>query len=271
MAEPQAARTGSQPQVDSSAHNTRVYHASGVDRRYRSESLTVIEVKALLKYQPDFAGRDVLDVGVGTGRTTRYLMPLARRYEGIDYSPVMVERARALLPAASLRHADMRDLSCFESASFDFVFGPNNVLDAVSHDDRIRTLFEWRRVLRDGGLLMFASHNRRYRHAMQGPRLGFSRNPARQAEMLMRLARGVVNHQRVKNLRQVEPDHALLNDEGHDFAILHYYVDPRLQAEQLRSAGFRPVDVFDHTGNVLEPGDPGADSPWLMYVARADR
>ena len=61
------------------AVNRRVYHAAGVDLKYDSWDLNRCEVVTLLKYQPAFAGRDVLDLGVGPGRTAMYLTPLARR------------------------------------------------------------------------------------------------------------------------------------------------------------------------------------------------
>jgi len=74
--------------------NQRVYHRAGVERYYRSTQLSRVETMVLLKYAHAFVGRDVFDLGVGLGRTALYLAPLARRYEGIDYSPIMVEKAR---------------------------------------------------------------------------------------------------------------------------------------------------------------------------------
>src|SRR5262245_23523280 len=120
--------------------NRRVYYDKGVTRSYsQAHTLTRVEAVTLLKYQAAFAGRDVLDIGVGTGRTTGYIAPLARRYVGIDYSPAMIECFRQMLPQYSAQLGDMRDLSMFERASFDLVFASNCALDAVSHEDRLRT------------------------------------------------------------------------------------------------------------------------------------
>ena len=74
--------------------NRAVYESHGVYRRYLSGTLQPPEVACLLKYQPCISGRDVLDVGVGAGRTTRYLAPLARRYEAVDFSSEMVRHTR---------------------------------------------------------------------------------------------------------------------------------------------------------------------------------
>jgi SAM-dependent methyltransferase len=250
--------------------NKRVYHARGVERSYKTWELTRAEAATLLKYQAAFAGRDVLDLGVGTGRTSVYLAPLARRYEGIDYSPVMVDHMRSNLPAISVRVGDLRDLEPFSDGSFDFVFGPNNVLDAVSHDDRLRSLAEVSRVLRPGGLFVFSSHHRMYRYALSGPRLRWSGNPARQAVQTLRWTVQVFNHLRFGRMRREEDDFALLNDEGHDYACLHYYIDQRHQRQQLTGAGFTVIDVLDRDGQSVREADDAVDSPWLMYVAKRE-
>ena len=250
------------------AVNARVYHAPGVERAYTSRDLTRVEVVALLKHQAAFAGGDVLDIGVGTGRTTIYLAPLARRYEAIDYSPVMVSSLRSTMPEIAVRVADMRDLSAFAEESFDFVFATNNVIDAVGPDDRLRTLSEVRRVLRGNGVLMFSTHNRHYRHALEGPHLRWSRNPRTEARYLKQWLRQKANHARVGALREQHAEYALLNDPGHDYACLHYYIDQATQRQQLARIGFQVLDVFDSEGRPVRPDEPAADSASLMYVSR---
>src|SRR5712692_4413034 len=135
--------------------NSAVYNSPGVYRRYLSKLLTPPETACLLKYQPYISGRDVLDIGVGAGRTSVYLAPLARRYEAVDYSPVMVDYMKRAMPEISVRQANFRDLGMFEDSSFDFVFATDNVIDALSHEHRLSALNESRRVLRPGGVLAF--------------------------------------------------------------------------------------------------------------------
>ncbi len=247
--------------------NRRVYHSPRVEREYHSWNLTRCEALTLLKYQPAFAGRDVLDLGVGTGRTAIYLAPLANRYEAIDYSPVMVQRTRANLPEVSVRLGDLRDLSAFDDASFNMVFALNNVVDAVSHEDRARSLTEAHRVLRGGGLLMFSSHNRLYRYAQRGPRLDWSRNPVNQAMLFISWVRRVNNNWRNRHSHRFEADYALLSDLGHDYACLHYYIDQTVQRQRLEAHGFRTLEVIDHLGCSVAEDDPACASPCLMYVA----
>ena len=249
--------------------NRQVYHTRGVERSYsNADLLTRAEAMTLLKYQSAFAGRDVLDIGVGTGRTTAYIAPLARRYQGIDYSPVMIEYFRSALPQFAAELVDMRDLSGFEPDSFDLVFALNCVFDAVSHEDRLRTLSEVWRVLRPSGLLIFSSHNRSYDRAFEGPRPRLSRNPGTALRNLFVFGRQMVHHAQTVRLRRDEPEYALLTDEGHDFACLHYYVEASVQQRQLMAQHFHVVDVLDHVGYSVGLTDECRHSPWLMYVAQ---
>jgi SAM-dependent methyltransferase len=249
--------------------NRRIYHAPNIPAWYRSASLDTAEIMALLTWQPAFVGRRVLDMGVGSGRTTRFLAPLAGQYVCFDWSPPMVDHVRHHLPGIDIRLGDMRDLSPFADASFDFVFASCNLIDAVAHDDRLRVLAEVRRVLSRGGVFAFSSHNRRLRSALAGPRLHLARNPATQLMHAWRYVRSLVNHARVRKLRRIEAEYAVLNDPGHNYAALHYYIDRETQQRQLEGCGFQLQSVFDSGGRLLTGGDADTDSPSLLYVATA--
>jgi len=247
--------------------NRAVYHSPGVHRYYLSKVLTPSEAACLLKYQPHISGRNVLDIGVGAGRTARYLAPLARRYEAVDYSPVMVGYVQKTMPKISVRQADFRDLSVFDNLSFDFVFATDNVIDALSHKDRLRALHEASRVLRPGGILAFSSHNIHYKNAFSGPRLEWSSNPVRFASNCAKFAIGWWNHLRVAPLRRTTPDYALLNDVGHFYACLHYYAARSKVTSQLAYAGMRLIEAFDVDGQVISEAEDDRNTPSLLYVA----
>jgi SAM-dependent methyltransferase len=250
----------------------RVYHALGVDTDYRDwHTVPIYEVTALLQYQDAFVGRDVLDLGVGTGRTTRFLAPLARRYEAIDFSPVMVEALQKSQPGVSVHLGDIRDLSPFGDSSFDFVLASNNVISAVGHPGRLRVLAEVNRVLRPSGKFVFTSHNRGYAHAGAGPRLRLHRNPVTALKDLWTYVRCWINYARVSRYREANEDYALFNDMGHDFGLLHYYVDRKHAEEQLEDAGFLLRDVFNPIGRRLPPDGAGEGAPFLLYVAEKTR
>ena len=77
----------------------------------------------------------------------------------------------------------------------------------------------------------------------------------------------MINRRRIRRLRLVDGEYALLNDVGHDYAALHYYIDRGTQRRQLVRTGFLLRDVFDVFGLVV--GDAGDDSASgsLLYVA----
>ena len=248
--------------------NRAVYNARGVYLYYFSKSLMAVEAACFSKYQSYLSERDVLDIGVGTGRTSRHLAPLARRYEAIDYSPVMVNHVKKILPEINVRQADFRDLGIFTDGSFDFVLATANVIDALPPEDRLRALSEVCRVLRPGGILAFSTHNLRYKHAFSGPRFDWSWNPIRLGFRTVQYVLGRWNHRRVGPLRRTTPEYALLNDPGHFYACLHYYVARSTVSSQLALAGMRLLEVFDGSGRVLEETEDDSASPWLFYVGQ---
>lgn len=103
-----------------------------------------------------FHGR-VLDLGCGTGRTTAHLARTCT-VTGIDYAPAMIARGRARHPNLDLRVMDARSLA-FPDESFDGAFFSFNGLDYLYPlADRSLALKEIYRVLRPGGLFIYASH-----------------------------------------------------------------------------------------------------------------
>jgi SAM-dependent methyltransferase len=104
----------------------------------------------------------ILDLGVGGGRTTPYLSGCASRYVGIDFSEEMIEACRAKFPKLQFEVADASDLSLFDEGSFDAIVFSFNGLDNLTSDDkRLQCLRECHRLLRQGGVFIFSSHNPR--------------------------------------------------------------------------------------------------------------
>ena len=249
------------------AINRAVYYSPRVYRSYLAEALTTTESISLSKYQRHIQHKDVLDIGVGAGRTARYLAPLARRYEAVDYSPVMVAYVKKRMPRISVRRADFRDLTPFADESFDFILATDNVIDALPHHDRLRALSEARRVLRPGGILAFSCHNLRYKEAFSGPRLRWSANPVRFAANCAGYVLSLWNHRRVARSRTTTSEYALLNDAGHRYACLHYYAARSTVCSQLATTGLRYVEAFDMRGRVLIDSADDRDLASIFYVA----
>ena len=128
---------------------------------YATRDLRPVEATLLDRYRDALAGR-VLELGCGAGRLTGHLCELAQIVHGVDISPAMVAYCRQTYPRGTFSEGDLRDLSRFESGSFDVVVAPFNVLDVLGDAERRRVLKEIRRILDSGGLLIMSSHNRGY-------------------------------------------------------------------------------------------------------------
>jgi len=135
--------------------------------------------KVLESLLPEPAGRDLLDVGTGTGRMLELLGPRFERAQGVDLSRDMLAVARSNLERAGLGHCAVRNGDMYQlpfpSDSFDVV-----TFHQVLHfaDNPGRAIAEANRVLRPGGRVViadFAPHELEYLRAEhEHRRLGFA-------------------------------------------------------------------------------------------------
>ncbi len=227
---------------------------------YRNaDALYPAETALLAEFGDRLATARLLDLGIGTGRTTLNLAPRVAHYVGLDYSPAMVERARARCPGLDLHVGDARALTAFDDASFDVVLFSFNGLDYVDHSGRQQVLAEVHRVLKAGGVFLFSSHNRDVAvpaaHAFCNLKL--SRHPARLAKGLLGYGHGILNSARLKSREVEAPDHALRNDAANHFGLLTYYIRPVDQIRQLHAHGFTAITAHGLAGQLLSK--PAAD------------
>src|SRR5262249_40117243 len=116
----------------------------------------------------------------------------------------------------------------------------------------------------------FSSHNIHYKPAFSGPRLGRSWNPIRMSLNVVIYSLSLWNHHRVAPLRETTPEYALLNDPGHFYACLHYYVARSTVRLQLAGVNMRLLEVFDGRARAIEETADDSHSPWLFYVGQRD-
>jgi SAM-dependent methyltransferase len=126
----------------------------------RSHGLSACELQVFERYIT--LGADILDLGVGTGRTTPYLSDKARSYVGVDCAAPMLDVCRARFPELAFYEADASNLRDFSDETFDVVVFSFNGIDYISPPHRRQCcLAECWRVLRDGGVLIISRHNPR--------------------------------------------------------------------------------------------------------------
>ncbi len=245
--------------------NKRSYAKSGVVSWYEKlDFLHPAEAVILEKLRPFIKDRKVLDIGIGGGRTTKFLLDLGSDYTGIDYTPGCVAAARRKYPAAHLFCCDARDLSQFSTSSFGFVMFSLNGLDYVSHEDRLRILGEIRRVLQPGGFFVFSTHNRDYRHFHKLPwQAGTPFNLNLLKSCLYTLA-FLPRHLRMRRYEVHADEYLIVNDNAHGFSLLTYYIGIEQQRAQLVAAGFADIHAYDLEGVEVESDQ---NSAWTYYLA----
>ena len=234
---------------------------------YSHRQLRPVEVVLLTCFAADFSGC-VVELGCGAGRVTGYLEQTARDAYGIDLSPAMITAARARYRRATFLEGDLRDLSSFATGSVDVVFAGCNVLDVFDDRERRATLREIHRVLAPGGLLVMSSHNRAHVPQLPGPiHVRFTGVRALAGD-LVRIPLRIARHRRLSAMEREEPEYAIVNNQAHDFSLVHYFVSSDAQRRQLDSEGFDTLAVFDLDGDQLGSDDGAPGCLELHYAAR---
>lgn len=255
--------------------NRRLYERSSVVARYgRRAELQRAEAALFERYRGDIAGRRILDLGVGSGRTTPFLLDLSSDYIGVDYSQKMIDQCRGRFPRASLLVADARDLSCFPNRSFDFVLFSHSGIDAIDHRGRLAVFTEVRRVLSTGALFLFSSHNRNFAIPKPWSAQHLDINPVRRPfRFVLRLgaiAVGMVNYARHARCTEMHDEFCISIDSAFRYGLIHYRIAPLAQKHQLERAGFDPIVPFDLDGRPLAWSEAESRNaePWFYYACR---
>lgn len=258
--------------------NRRVWERGSYVGDYANRRLLAVEVLLLVRYRSALSNRP-LEVGCGAGRILGYLAELGPDAHGIDISEAMVAHCRAAYPAAHVTVGDLGNVGTSVEGRFSAVLAMDNVLDIYDDAERRRVLGDLKELLEPDGVLIFSSHNLDHREGHSTA----ARSSSRVRELAWKAASrpigevvrvGVRMPQRIRNRRRLAPlerreeDHAIINDEAHDYGLLHYYIGRDAQARQLSEIGLELAECVDLDGHALGPGKPSA-APWLHYVARA--
>jgi SAM-dependent methyltransferase len=254
--------------------NARLWSAGGHLRTYDNANLLPAESLILARYREALTGR-VLDLGCGAGRILGYLLLLGADALAIDLSPQMVERCRERFPEADVRVADLANLDGAVTGQFDALLLTANLIDVFDDSERRTVLAELRGLLRPGGLLIFSSHNLDHWDrpgSGRGSRLVQMLRAAARRGLTVWIHLAISFPQKVRNRRRLGPlqhraaDYAVINDEVHEYSLLHYYIGRIAQERQLDELGYELIDVLEADGPTIPSGEPGL-SDSLYYVA----
>lgn len=248
-----------------------------------SGTLDAGEAAAFAAAATSIDGGRILDLGIGTGRTSELLAPRAATYVGVDIAEEMLRAAHRRLPEVDLRVADARDLSsvCVD-ASIDVVVFSYNGLDALSHSGRVAALREVRRVLAHGGRFVLSSLNQRGVSCGEVP--WRPRAPAGIRVPLVSAARGwlgalrhapttlrgLANYYRFRGHQSDGDGWSRRLMRAHEFRFVVYYAPPEVTLALLERHGFCFEAAWTNDGTSLTRGelaDCHADS--VYYLMRA--
>lgn len=127
--------------------------------RYYREFLKVglFKYEEILINQYFVAYGRTLDIGCGTGRTTKPLSKMNFDVVGIDYSESMIGIAKTLNPNINFETADVLDLP-FENNSFkNIIFSFNGLMLVGDYKKRLIATKEIKRVLKPNGIFIFST------------------------------------------------------------------------------------------------------------------
>jgi SAM-dependent methyltransferase len=260
--------SGSANQNDlQAARNSDVWRHGRFVSHYASRELRPAEVVFLVRYRELLDGR-VLELGCGAGRLTGYLLEVAESVHGIDISKRMVDHCRGAYPHGTFSVQDLRDLEGPTDGPFDAVIGTYNVLGILGDAERRRVLGEIRELLVPGGLMMISAHNLAFASKLRSPTDLRARNIVRRAGRLALMPLRLRNRRGLVELQSSGPGYAIVNDDAHEYRLLHYYISRDAQEQQLRELGFEFVECLDNEGHVVAPGESAGEWVELYYVAR---
>lgn len=253
--------------------NQAAFGDSTVVKAYSGEQpwLFPAERKILTALKSEVAGLPILDVGVGGGRTTPFMLELSSDYLGVDYSPAMIAACRKAHPGVTFETADARDMVRLREGRFGLVFFSFNGIDCVGHEDRLKVIDQAYRLLRPGGFFLFSAHNLRSPRIMPWHRHPYHEGwrPGGMVRNAVDFFRNHFNYLRLKGSESFGSGHAVVVDMMHHFRFLIYYVDPAEQVRQLTQRGFADALVFDKQGHERSLDHPSlGESLHVYYLVR---
>lgn len=243
-----------------------------VDFYLNCNELQQPEQVILNKIEPTFLNGKILDIGVGTGRTTLYLANKVNEYIGIDYSKLMIDECIirfSNLKNVTFLNLDVRNLSGFDNNTFDFILFSFNGIDHLHHDERVLVLSEINRIGKKDSYFTFSSHN--IQNVTRLFTVKWDSNIYRMFKYLFYYFR-LIFHNGLPN-KYNNKLYSNLIDGAHQFRLKPMYIKPNYQIKLLREAGFDNIGLYSlSNGNLIkEDLIDNIEDAWLTYLCRNNK
>jgi len=268
-----------------------LYNSESISDEYaKRDYLEGAESAIIEKFGNRFKEMNMLDMGVGGGRTTKYFAPLAGSYIGTDYAPNMIAKCKIRYKDKYyFMESDVRSMKMFGSSMFDFVLFSYNGIDSFNHEDRLAALKEIRRVLRSNGYFYFSSHNLNWKNLSDifNLKLGkIGANKKNDSGNFIRLLgsniksgfkkvrlnvlnRSLHRKDFIQRLRKNQK--GLLFDNSLNGKASVYYITRAEQIRQLEDAGFKNITTYSRNGMNTAKEDILNKDGWIYYLCEVDK
>ena len=252
--------------------NDSVYRSPRVIDRYKQAALAGLTApeKYCLSQVPFSSRHSILDIGVGTGRTTGPLSKMFEQYIGIDYSENMIAAAKLSHPNADLRAMDARRLEFTQQ--FDCVMFSFNGIDYVTYSERQSIFRMITNVVRSEGYFIYSTHNLQNKRVASWLKYLLVKElfqPWRsflKPRKIRPIANRLINFWRQSG-NQNQP-FAYVNDHGDEFALSTTYVNIPEEIKLLEQHGFTVVATI---GNTKQIAEYNGDNSWVYILSRKSR
>ncbi len=246
--------------------NLTTYNSDAVIKWYKDlAAITEAEKKIFEIHKDLLKHAKLLDIGIGGGRTTAFLIDKCKIYTGIDYSKGFVDTVKQKYPGADIHLMDARDLIGIESNSCDLVNFSFNGIDYVGLEDRKKILSEVFRVLKPNAIFFFSTHNKDHKTFDQFPWLDKNNNFITNLKTFIKLLPFLPRHFSKKNEEIRLNDHAVINDSAHNFGLLTFYASPKFLKKQLIEHHFSEITLFSKNGEAVN--DDKLDD-WIFVTCK---
>ena len=248
--------------------NRQIYESKRVVQNYKEKTKLFPAENILLDLVlARKENKSMLDLGVGTGRTTGFFAKHFGNYLGIDISSQMIEVCKQRFTGAENTEfiiSDAASLPQLPRKEFDFIFFSFNGIDCLKNlDERIALLGTIHGLLSENGLFAFSSHNTLavYRlYSFQLPR----RNPFKLITeyyhyVKLREVNGPISNFTNKNFFQIY-------DGCEYFKAKYGYILPSFQINLLAQSGFKNIQAIDIKGENIPLSEvDSCNDNWIHY------
>jgi len=246
-------------------HNQNVFEDKTIGKYYSDfNDLFLSEIRLFNEIRQHYENKIIVDIGIGGGRTTEFLLQFASKYIGIDYSETMIKEAKVKFPDADLRYGDARNMSDIKGNSADFVLFSYNGIDCMSSNERIFILKECYRILKKDGVFAFSTHNLHFKYFDKLP----WQKPIKFEWLYIKHCLKVLLYLphiiKLKKHNKYFENYAIVLNDAHFYSLYLYTISPEFQIQQLNDIGFTNVSIIDKKGELVNYSNT-IENDYLYY------